>query len=142
MFNFFKNQKQNTLDVNNLTSVSFESFLQRLSNVPESNWYQGRREPVLELFEKYEQIHPECIKPLRHEIDNNKFLTIVKIDIGSDTYIYFDEWTMIGSRPTINWFQLEKQDKSLGLNMYKTKLLLSSDNNAKTQGSIMFLFFE
>jgi len=141
MFNFFKNQKQNTIDVNNLTSVSFESLLQRLRNVPGSNWGQ-RREPVLELIERYEQIHPEFVKFIRPEIGNNKFYTIIKIDIGSETYIYFEELTMNGSRPIINWFQLEKQDKSLWQNAYRTVLLLSSDDNAKNQGSVMFLLFD
>jgi len=141
MFNFWNNKKPNSIDVNTLTAQSFESFIQRLSNIPESNWGQGRREPVLELIEKFEQIHPKLVKFVRPEIGNNKFYTIIKIEIGAETYIYFEELTMNCSQPIINWFQLEKQDKSWGQEVYRTKLLLSSDDKAISQGSTMFLLF-
>ena len=139
---FWNNEQEKNLDVTLMTSDSFEKFTQGLHKIPESNWGQGRREPILQVIEKHNQLHPESVEFIRPEYEPSKFYTIIKFSIGKEDYIYFEDISIIMGKPRIQWFQLEKIDKSLGENMYRTKLLLSSDDNAKTQGGIMLLLFE
>lgn len=142
MLNFWNKKSKGSLDVKNLSPDSFDEFLKSLYKIPESDWYNGRREPVLKIIEEYQQLNPNKVKFIRPEIEPNRFMSIIKIELKHETYVYFDEVTMRNQMPVIQWFQIEKQDKSLGNNMYRTSLLLSSDNNAKTQGSMMLMLFD
>lgn len=142
MLNFWNKKWQGTLDAKNLTPDRFDEFLKSLYKIPESDWYDGRRTPVLNIIEEYKKLYPNNVNFIRPEIEPNRFLSIIKIEVKNVTYVYFDEFTIWNQMPVINWFQIEKQDKSLGNNIYRTILLLSSDNDATTQGSMMLMLFD
>jgi hypothetical protein len=138
---FWKRRNKQEIDAKSMTPTSFEAFTLSLYNIPETKWGK-RRKAISKLITQYQSLYPKKVEFIRPEYEKGKFYTIIKFSIESETYVYFEDITSMGVIPRINWFQLEKQDKSFGNDMLRTTLLLSSDNDAKTQGSLMLMLFD
>lgn len=139
------NLEQNDLiDSNIYTSKGFEALLRSLWKIPEEDWFNGRRGPVIQWIEKYYMRNPNKIETIRPEIFPYLYFTIQKIDLNGEIYIYYEEIHInpINNGIIIDCFQVEKQDISFEKNFYKTTLLLSSDNKAETKGEIFLNLYE
>jgi hypothetical protein len=119
----------------------FENEIIKLQRIPEKNWFD-RYVKAKEIIISY--INESDIKQVEKNIDPNHYLVALKFDYLYQTYLLFEDVTFSRWRkiPTHNWFQLERQDKSFGETFYKTILLLSSDDNAKTQGGLILQLFD
>jgi len=129
-------------DSNSYTTLNdFENAIVALKKIPERNWfdrYVKAKETIVSF------INTDSIKQVEKCIGPNHYIVALKFDYAYQTYLLFEDVTFSRWRktPTHNWFQLERQDKSLGESFYKTILLLSSDDNAKSQGSLILQFFD
>lgn len=120
-----------------ISSSSFETEIKKLQMVPEINWFNGRRIPCSRLIMN----EGKDIKVKKMPMGIRNFLQIIIFRIEASEYIYFEQIIESSGQPIIDWFQLEKIDKSIA-DVYKTYLLLSSDDQAKTQGGALMMVFD
>lgn len=120
-----------------MTSYQFESEIKKLQMVPERNWFEGRRNPCIKLIGN----EATGLKNKKMPMQLRNYLNIIMFKVDNQDYIYFEAIIESSGPPIIDWFQLEKIDRSYGTHVNKTLLLLSSDDHAKTQGAALMMLF-
>lgn len=120
------------------SSESFDSEIKKLWMIPEKNWYEGRRRPCITLIQN---VGSE-FKRMKVPMGPSNYLSVIKFNVGKGKYIYFELIIETSTKPIVEWFQFEEIDSTYGEDVYKTKLVLSSDNGAKTQGAALMYLFE
>jgi len=115
-----------------------ENFV-KLGAIPERQWFERRR-LAQELMKK--ELDHSLIVPLKIPEVGDDFLNIFSFEYENDSFMYIEKISPVNP-PVIHWFQIEKRIKmlngaELGENVYRTKLLLASDDQAVTKGGSFF----
>lgn len=121
-----------------MTSNQFDIEITKLQMVPERNWFDGRRIPSITLISN----KGTAIKVKKMPMEPKKYLNIIMFKIENHDYVYFEAIIESSGPPIIDFFQLEKFDRTMGSHVFKTFLLLSSDDQSKTQGAALKLAFD
>lgn len=130
MFSFFR-RKQNP--------ENLIENLKALWKVPEKNWYEGRRTPVIKVFQTLSNKENSKYLSFPNSGTQN-VISAWQLSVYNETYILFEE--VDPNAKVSHWFQLEKRINKENPNIYRTELILSSDNNAKTQGAFLLKMIE
>ncbi|MEQ8238223.1 MAG: hypothetical protein RIA69_03380 [Cyclobacteriaceae bacterium] len=122
---------------------SLEEKFISLRSIPERQWFE-RRKMAKEIIQK--EVDQSTLKFIRVPTKGSDFLLVFSFKHNDDSFIYFEEITPVNP-PVIHWFQLEKRKKNfkgveLGQHMIFTELLLSSDDQAKTQGGMLYTLLD
>lgn len=112
---------------------TLEQKLNRLYSIPESNWGERRR-LAQDLITK----NANNLISKRMPSGGRNFIQFLFFEFENEAFVYFDDVTPTPSQPIINFFQIEKRI-NYGEHIYKTALVLSSDDSAQTQASGVFM---
>lgn len=119
--------------------INIEIALRKLYTIPEPQWFE-RRTLAIKIIE---QEVPKSDIIIKKMPINSDYMHIIFFKYQNESFVYFELISPKFPTPIINWFQLEKrvytyQGVTMGDSYYATTLILSSDDQAKVQGQLLF----